>query len=219
MAAKLTPNRILWQVDVQADFMLPGGKLYVPGAERIIPQVKKLAEAARQNRVLMISSGDQHAPDDPEFARFPPHCVRYTPGADLLPEARAAKILRVPNNPAFALPPDLAAYQQVLIEKQTLDVFDNPHTEEILERLPRDVTFTVYGVVTEYCVRCAAAGLLGRGKRVSIVTDAIETLDAQSGKKTIEELQARGANLLTTEEAWNLLNAAPAGTLPSSAAS
>jgi nicotinamidase-related amidase len=27
-------NFIFWEVDVQADFMLPGGKLYVPGAEK-----------------------------------------------------------------------------------------------------------------------------------------------------------------------------------------
>ena len=28
---------ILWIVDAQADFMFPGGKLYVSGAEQIIP--------------------------------------------------------------------------------------------------------------------------------------------------------------------------------------
>ena len=39
---------ILWEVDTQADFMLPGGKLYVPGAEKLIPNIKRLADAARQ---------------------------------------------------------------------------------------------------------------------------------------------------------------------------
>jgi hypothetical protein len=28
---------ILWDVDTQMDFMLPGGKLYIPGAEEAIP--------------------------------------------------------------------------------------------------------------------------------------------------------------------------------------
>ena len=36
-------NRIvLWEVDTQQDFMLPGGKLYVPGAEKIIPNIDRL---------------------------------------------------------------------------------------------------------------------------------------------------------------------------------
>ena len=33
---------IFWEVDVQADFMLPGGKLYVSGAEKILPNIRKL---------------------------------------------------------------------------------------------------------------------------------------------------------------------------------
>ena len=28
----LSPDFVLWEVDTQKDFMLPGGKLYVPGA-------------------------------------------------------------------------------------------------------------------------------------------------------------------------------------------
>ncbi len=31
----ISSERILWEVDTQADFMLPGGKHYVPGA--IVP--------------------------------------------------------------------------------------------------------------------------------------------------------------------------------------
>ena len=30
----LSPSIVFWEVDPQADFMLPGGKLDVPGAER-----------------------------------------------------------------------------------------------------------------------------------------------------------------------------------------
>ncbi|MGC1933565.1 MAG: hypothetical protein WA681_00995, partial [Candidatus Acidiferrales bacterium] len=67
---------IFWEVDTQADFMLPGGKLYVLGAEKRVPNMKRLVDAARAGKVFLVSSTDQHAPGDPEFARFPPHCVR-----------------------------------------------------------------------------------------------------------------------------------------------
>jgi nicotinamidase/pyrazinamidase len=198
---------ILWEVDTQVDFMLPGGKLYVPGAEKLIPNIQRMVDAARENRALLVSSGDQHAPDDPEFQVFPPHCVRGSEGARVIPEGLTQKVFTVPNDPAFALAGDLTKYQQVLIEKQTLDVFDNPQTTKIVERLPAGAEFIVFGVVTEYCVRCAGKGLLDRGRRVSIVTDAIEPLDAAAGSKALEELTAAGARLMTTEEALARLNA------------
>ena len=196
---------IFWDVDTQMDFMLPGGKLYVPGAEKLTPNLKRLTDAARQGRVFIVGDACTHAPDDPEFQRFPPHCIRGTPGAELIPETRAEKILVVPNLLGTAIPANLSKFQQVILEKQTLNVFDNPNTEMVLERVAEftsaDAEFFVFGVVTEYCVRLAAKGLLERGRRVALVRDAIETLNAEDGRKTIEELTALGARVVTTEQA------------------
>jgi nicotinamidase/pyrazinamidase len=58
-------STIFWDVDTQADFMRPGGKLYVPGAEKLIPNMSRLTGAARHGRVMMIGDMCQHAPDDP----------------------------------------------------------------------------------------------------------------------------------------------------------
>lgn len=198
---------ILWEVDVQVDFMHPGGKLYVPGAEKLIPNIQRLVDVARRNGALLISSGDKHPPDDPEFKDFPPHCVRGTRGAEVVPEGLAQKICTLPNDPKFQLPHNLLDHQQIFIEKQTLDVFDNPHTEKILQCLPLDAEFLVFGVVTEYCVRCAASGLLIRGRRVSVIRDAVEHLNPAAGSKTIDELIAGGAELISTAEAVTRLNA------------
>jgi nicotinamidase/pyrazinamidase len=68
------------------------------------------------------------------------------------------------------------------------------------------VEFVVFGVVSEYCVRLAAKGLLDRGRRVSVVQDAIETLKADDGQRTVTELQALGARFVTTAEALALLD-------------
>jgi len=204
---------ILWEVDAQADFMLPGGKLYVAGAERIIPNINRLVEQARQGRVLLISSADAHAPDDPEFQQWPPHCVKGTPGAELIPEARAARLLVIPNERDFGLPRDLGDYQQILLEKNTLDVFDNPNTRKLLSRLyasgkPAEDSrpqFFVFGVVTEYCVLRAADGLLRQGYAVGIVEDAIQSLDTTKGVEILDGLGARGADLVATDHALALV--------------
>jgi nicotinamidase/pyrazinamidase len=200
---------IFWDVDTQRDFMLPGGKLYVPGAEKVIPNLDRLTGEARNDRVFLVSDACVHTPDDPEFQQFPPHCVRGTPGAEIIPETVAQRFLVLPNRREAAVPPDLTPYQQVILEKQTLDVFDNPLTETVLERLKRftdaDAEFMVFGVVTEYCVRCVAKGLLARGRRVALVGDAIKTLKAGDGEAALAEMKSLGARMVTTREAIDSL--------------
>jgi nicotinamidase/pyrazinamidase len=199
-------NIVFWEVDTQADFMLPGGKLYVPGAERLLPNIRRLTDAARQGRVFLVSHGCYHTKDDPEFKTFPPHCVKGTPGSAYVPEALTEKVVAVPNEPTAALPQDLLPYQQILLEKQTLDIFESRHAGELVKRFDDDTEFVVFGVVTEYCVRFAAKGLLERGRRVSVVQDAIETLKAEDAQRTVAELQALGAKFITTDQALALVD-------------
>jgi len=196
----LSRDFILWEVDVQADFVLPGGKLYVPGAEKLLPNIRRLTDAARQGRVFLVSSGDFHAADDPEFKIFPPHCVRGTPGAELVPEALTEKLFRMPNQADLRLPDDFSPYQQILLEKQTLDVFESRHADALVRRVGDRAEFIVFGVVTEYCVSLAAKGLVERGKRIALVTDAIETLKPEEGQKAIAEIERLGARLITTAQ-------------------
>lgn len=209
MAATASRTKIFWEVDTQRDFILPGGKLYVAGAEKRLSNMKRLVDAARVGKVLLISDACVHAPNDPEFQQFPPHCVRGTQGAEIVPELTAEPLIRIESRADAKLPPDLSAYNQIVLEKQVLDVFSNPRTSDLVELLaPADalgknanVEFFVFGVVTEYCVRLAAKGLLERGRKTALVTDAIETLDPAAGKRTLEELAALGARFVTTDEA------------------
>jgi nicotinamidase/pyrazinamidase len=197
----LSRNLVFWEVDTQTDFMLPGGKLYVPGAERLLPNIRKLTDAARQGHVFLVSHGCYHEEDDPEFKTFPPHCIKGTSGADFVPEALADRVVTIPNHPAIPLPHDFSQHQQIHLEKQTLDIFESQHAEKLVERLHPHAAFVVFGVVTEYCVRFAAKGLIERGRHVSVVQDAIETLKAEDGQRAVAELQALGAKFITTQQA------------------
>jgi nicotinamidase/pyrazinamidase len=204
----MSPDRLVfWEVDAQVDFMLTGGKLYVPGAEKIIPNIMRLVDETRAGRVFLVSSGDAHTPDDPEFKLFPPHCVKGTSGAEIIPEGLAPQRLTIPNDASFALPKSFSPYQQIVLEKHTLDVFNNPKASELVRSLGPNVEYVVFGVVTEYCVRCAAKGLLERGGKVDIVQDAIETLKSEEGNRALEELKGLGARLISTDRAIAMVEA------------
>ena len=150
--------------------------------------------------MFLVSSGDFHPLHDPEFAQFPPHCLKGEPGSNLLPEALADKVVYLENLPTAKLPSELFAYQQIVLEKQTFDVFQTLHADELVERLGKNPEFVVFGVVTEYCVACAVKGLLQRGRRVAVVRDAIETLATPAGERAVSEFRKLGARITTTNE-------------------
>src|SRR5207244_1816156 len=98
-------------------------------------------------------------------------------------------------------------------KKNTLDVFDNSNTDPLLSRLAAsqkssggsNPDFLVFGVVTEYCVHLAADGLLRRGYGVSIIRDAIQSLDEKKGREILGEIESRGARLIAAEQALRLI--------------
>jgi len=122
-----------------------------------------------------------------------------------VPEALTEKVVQVANEEEARLPDDLSQYQQIVLEKQTLDIFESRHADELVRRLGGRAEFMVFGVVTEYCVGFAVKGLLKRGRRVAVVRDAIETLKPEEGQRAVQEWQASGARLITTDQALSAI--------------
>jgi len=194
---------VFFDVDTQIDFMYPAGALYAPGAERILPLIARLNQQAADSGAVVISSMDAHSENDPEFREWPPHCVVGTVGQQKPASTLLAKRIVIPT---AEVAERIDGYQQILLEKQHLDAFTNSNLRWILEALDAD-RYVVYGVVTEYCVRLAAFGLLKTGKQVEIVTDAIRSLNESDGERVLNEFKAAGGALTTSAA---LLNA-PAG--------
>jgi nicotinamidase-related amidase len=69
------------------------------------------------------------------YKNWPPHCLKGSPGAELIAEGRALNRLVIPNQSGFPIPGDPTVYQQVILEKNTLDVFDNPNTDVLLKAI------------------------------------------------------------------------------------
>jgi nicotinamidase/pyrazinamidase len=189
-------STLFFDIDSQLDFLYPSGALYVPGAERIVPAIARLNRYAAERGIPVISTTDAHAEDDVEFHQWPHHCVAGTLGQRKAEETLVAPRVVIPNRNC-ELPLDGA--RQIVIEKQTVDVFAAPNLRRVIDRLGGD-RFVVYGVVTEICVLFAARGLLKLGKPVTIVTDAIETLRAEDSARALAEMRAGGATLASAEQ-------------------
>lgn len=195
----MNPRVYFWDVDTQVDFIDPKGKLYVPGAEKIVPNLQRLTAWARERQVLVIASADAHQEGDEEFRTYPPHCLAGTPGQKKIPQTQLEKFTTLPNR-KVRLPSSFEGVEQIIVEKQQFDVFTNPNTEALLEHLGKDIEIVLYGVVTEICVDRSARGLLERGYRIRVVGDAVHHLEEAKARATFEEVERGGGRIVRTDE-------------------
>ncbi|MGA3023568.1 MAG: isochorismatase family cysteine hydrolase [Bryobacteraceae bacterium] len=190
-------NTVFVDVDTQIDFLFPAGALYVPGAEGIIPVVAALNGHAARTGATVLSSVDAHAEDDAEFGAWPAHCVAGTVGQRKPACTLLERRIVVPSARGAVF--SLDSCQQILIEKQHLDLFTNANLSFVLDHLQAQ-RYVVYGVVTEICVRCAAFGLLRLGKLVELVTDAVRSLDEKKAGEMFGEFTGAGGLLTTSAD-------------------
>lgn len=179
-------NIIFWNVDTQFDFVSPEGKLYVPGAELLKSNWKKLTLLAKNHLITVVNTADWHYPESAELSQmpdyintFPLHCMANTPGAEFIEETK-------PEN-SFVLDWDCekgfekqqkndAGALNYTIRKDAFDVFKgNRFTDGLLKQISPELVI-VYGVTTNVCVNDAVVGLSARVPKVLVVKDAIKEL-------------------------------------------
>jgi nicotinamidase/pyrazinamidase len=194
---------ILWDVDTQVDFMRPGGKLYVPGAEQTAPAMKRLVDAARAAGIVHVASADDHELTDAEISEqpdfettYPPHCLRGTRGARKIPETDQEDPVPITLDP---LPERYLKGREFLLLKKSFDVFTNPNTERLLERLDPD-EIVVFGVATDVCDDAAIRGFLQRGRKVRFVEDAARGLDESRVVACTAAWREQGVEFATVDE-------------------
>jgi len=216
--------RIFYDVDTQNDFMNSDGKLYVPDAETIKPNLKALTEFAQQNKIPIVGSVDAHVVNDPEFEVFPPHCIKGTKGQKKIDETKITwfeKMGDIPEEVAIYIPnysdkkvkklelvkaiADTVPLYPVLpvpalyFEKQHYDIFTNSAFEKFLE-LTETKQAVVYGVATDYCVKAAVMGMQQRKIQCYVVEDAIKGVAPETTQSALEEMAQAGAQFVTTKD-------------------
>ncbi len=156
-------------IDMLRGFLEEGYPLYCgDSARRIIPSVQGLLEReiAQGSKVFFLC--DNHDPDDLEFKMFPPHCVRGTAEAEVIPE--------------------LAQYPGEIIAKKRYSAFFGTPLEEKLRQLGSD-KLIVCGVCTDICVMHTVADARNRDYAVEVPVDCVASFDERAHQFALEHME------------------------------
>jgi nicotinamidase-related amidase len=155
-------------VDMLNDFVT--GKLECERAERIIPNLQELVEAARMKNVPVVYSNDAHYENDFEIKkRWEDHALKGTPGAEVIPELEPGE-------------------RDFLVDKRTYDGFFETGLDQLLRSMGVN-TIVLCGLHTNMCVRHTAAGAFFRGYDIIIAEDGVEAFTEEDHLEGLEYLK------------------------------
>ena len=162
-------SRVLVIADMINDFLDPQGSLYVGEAGRaIIPFVAAKIEEERRQGAAIIFLADAHDPADPEFRRFPPHGVKGTWGAQIIPELEVkATDYRVEKT-----------YFSGLLATGLEDILQRQEVEEV----------HLLGVCTSICIMETARDLDLKGYRVVVYRAGVADLNREDQEWALERM-------------------------------
>jgi nicotinamidase/pyrazinamidase len=184
-------NQGLIVVDVQRDFC-PGGALPAEGGNRILPALNRHIAEARAIGLPVYASRDWHPAVTTHFkpygGEWPPHCVQDSTGAQFHPDLRLPEDAIViskgedPNRPGYSA-----------FEGRT-----DQGTPLLADLQNRQIDWVfVAGLTTEYCVKQTVLDARRAGLRVSILMDAIGSIERHPGDadRAVADMANAGAEL------------------------
>lgn len=164
-------NEALLVIDMLNDFVLPGAPLEVPETRKVIGNIQREIDTARQKGMPVIYLCDTHAVDDAEFRKFnwPPHAVAGTKGAEVVEELKP-------------LPSD------IVVPKTTYSGFYGTALESLLKKL--DIhRLRLTGCVTHICILFTASDAVLRDYEVTVVADGVAGLAREDHDAALRIMQ------------------------------
>lgn len=190
---------VLVDVCTQRDFLATDGANPCCNASDVRGNVKRLMALARWAHLPAISCVDaRRACEARGLPR--PDCVVGTLGQRKLSATLLPSRVHVDCDNFLCVPLDLLEhYQQVILVKHHRDPFTNPKLDRLLTEIPAK-RFVVFGAGLETSIRLLVLGLLLRGRRVALVSDACGWWSPDEGDMTFRQLSAKSCELLTTAQ-------------------
>jgi len=189
-------KQILIDVSTQKDFFLAEGIACVRNHRRVLANIRRVMAWVRAKNIRIISTCDVYPNNNGGDINY---CIDGTEGQ------KKIRYTLVGNRMSFAadgntdLPIDvLRRYRQIILHKRCVDPFEEPRIERLLSEV-RANEFVLIGASAEGAVEAAALGLLQRGKKVTVVVDAVGTHNRREAALAFRKIEAKGAKLVETK--------------------
>jgi len=166
-------KRAIILIDMARDFVEEGGFIanaggaeYREAARGIIAPLQKVLAAARKAGVTVIFSTDEHTPEDFELKKWPPHSMKGTKWAEIIPELG-------PEEGDLVLP------------KTTYSGFLSSDIEKQLKDRGIETVYMT-GLHTDCCCRHTSGDLFQRGYDIVWITDALQAFTQEAHEAGLE---------------------------------
>ncbi len=188
------PGDALVVVDVQNDFVDPGGSLSVPGGEAVVDAANELVASAAAAGIPVAYTQDWHPAHTPHFAvdggPWPVHCVHDTWGAALHPRLRVdGPVVRKGTGGEDG-------YSGFTMRDTRTGDDASTGLAELLRA--QGVTHVVIaGLATDYCVKHTALDAARLGFRATVLRAAVAAVEVHpgDGDAALAEVAAAGVEI------------------------
>jgi len=201
MIQQLIKKRRKWvliDINTQRDFFLAKGNTCIRNHRKILTNVRRMMAWAKYNDVRVISTCEVYP--NHNGASEIGYCIDGTEGQKKIRYTLLSNRASFPADGSTDFPADiLRQYRQIVLHKRCVDPFDEPRIERLLSEVRAD-NFILIGASAEGAVKATALGLLQRGKKVSVVADAVGSISKREAKLAFRKMKAKGAKLIETKK-------------------
>jgi nicotinamidase-related amidase len=174
-------------VDVDNAFFSPRGAFFYPDAPLVLEPLRRLLDAARSGKRLVVHAREWHRPGAADFEaiKLPPHCVAGE--FDALPF------------PGFDAQPG-----EPVVEKRRYSAFFATDLELLLRE--HDVRrLIIAGVKTNVCIRATTQDAFAYGFRPTIVREAVNSNRPNLHAASLEDIERYFGEVVDLETALDWL--------------
>lgn len=190
-------RQILIDINTQKDFLLADGKACIRNHRRVLAHIRRVMAWARCRSIPVISTAEVYPNNNGGAIDY---CLDSTEGQKKIRYTLLSNRVSFPADGSTDLPRDmLRQYRQIILHKRCVDPFDEPRIDRLLSEV-RANEFILVGAGVEGAVMATALGLLQRGKRVSVVVDAVGSNNKREARLALRKMEAKGAKLIETKK-------------------